>query len=537
MSNLNNLKYNLHEIHAAASLPGGELVSNFSETRVYLSTSGWGRLWTWFYNWKKLLFNDDIRLSKLRTTIQNIDEIFSEEPENVRVHAESYEEYLQLRLNSNDVEENDYHEARRGIMNWHQATKFYFKERNIVQQTDLCSKYLEVDEFLPFFSEVPDGYFSQLHHIIKMEGKFRGPLPLDLIQKGVTGQKMTKTETTNLLGWITQCRKVRSVHKLLTSISPFIDNPDVAKFELDCLKKQNTLFKEIDWKHIEWREKLQPGMQLGEYTLGEQVGGKTDSFDEQIFFEVEEDPSLLFMFSTNRSLLRTKEIWAPEGGWGLHTPVFHYIDPQEKYALIEKFEFPISEINWVSTLGIMPQDKQIANPIANFVKWLLNYDMSLSQLHPKYIMFDAEYVLRSVKIQERVPMNFPALEKFLVEAANGNLSVFQYLMDQSGLSRGKHAYFYRTAIKEALKNGSVPDTRDIGANIGIIDRRDLEMASELCNSILSIQNRCVANLQADRKLIGKIILTLIKKYETYSTIWPTIEYEIGATLQAIENKS
>jgi hypothetical protein len=240
------------------------------------------------------------------------------------------------------------------------------------------------------------------------------------------------------------------------------------------------------------------------------------------------------MFRTNRSLLITKDYWGPEGGWGLHTPVFHYIDPKGKYALIERFELPISEINWVSTLGILPQDKQVADPIANLVKWLLNYDMSLSRLDAKYIMFDAEYVLRTVKIQERVRMNFPVLEKFLLDAANGNLSVFQYLMTKSGLSRGKHAYFYRAVIKEALKTGSVPDTRGIGANVEIIDKRDFEMASELCNKFISIHNRCVANLQADRNRIGKIIYNLTKKYETYSTIWPTMEYETRVTLQAIE---
>lgn len=75
MGSLNILKYNLHEIHAASSMDGGELVSNWQGTRVYLSTTGWGRLWTWFYTLAKPFLKEDLILNKLRATIQTIEDV------------------------------------------------------------------------------------------------------------------------------------------------------------------------------------------------------------------------------------------------------------------------------------------------------------------------------------------------------------------------------------------------------------------------------------------------------------------------------
>lgn len=379
------------------------------------------------------------------------------------------------------------------------------------------------------FLEAPEESLLNLQFIIKMEGKLQGPLPLDLIHKEATSQKMAKRETKSLNHWISQFQKVGPLHKLFLSLSPFMENPDIVKLELKSVLAKNPLFKTADSKHLLWREKLKRGMQLGDYTLGKRVGRKVGGLDEQIFYEIQEDPDKLIMISTNRSLLGTKEAFAKEGSWGLKTPVFEYVDPKGKFAVIERFQTGIKDINWTSTNKLLPADQKMAEPIANYINWLLQKNISVSQLEPKYVMFDKEGRLRSVKIQERNLMNYPILEKFIFETAKGNLPVYQYMMQQSGLMNSKFAGFYKAVVREALIEG-MPDIGSMAADRGINDQRDIEKATELCDNIIKIKNRIVAKCRVDRKIAGRTILTHYRQLNTASVLWPTLEADAMGNL-------
>jgi hypothetical protein len=526
MGDLNTLKYNLTEILATSLSENGELVSNLSGSHVYDSSSGWGRLWTWFYFLSKPLFKDDLRLTNLRTSLQNINSVFRRELEFVISQTRVYEEYLKMRLHSNDVNEGDYHQTRRVIKTWHQTTKLLYNEKFHPLVTKLCSKY---SENIPFL-EKPKDSISPFYNIIKIEGKHQGPLPLDLVHKGITSQNMSSAEKKKLSKWIKGHEKVRPLHKLLLSVAPFMDNPNIVKFELDHLRNGCTLFKSPDDKHIAWRNTLKPGSKLGQYALGEQIGRKIEGFDEQIFFEIPQIPDKLVMISTNRALLAAKSAGVKEWGWALRTPQFHYIDPKGKYAIVEKFERQLTDIQWKSVHALVPEDIRIADPIAYYISWLLYQNISVTQLSPKYLMFDRDGVLRTVKIQERTYLNYPEMENFLFEVAYGNLPVFQYMMYKSGFSNTKFLYFYREVAQKALQD-ELPYIRSIGGNRGIIDSRDIEKATELSENLIKIRNRLIVKCNTDRETAGKILFTLYQNTCAACTLWPTLEEEAVRALQ------
>jgi hypothetical protein len=529
MSSVQFLKYNLNEIHAASLTDHSELVSNLKSTRVYHTKNGWGRLWVWFYKLTKPLYKEDKQATCLRKCITQISVIFENEKSKVTGHIDKFEEYLRLRTSSTKVDEKDFHTARRSIKDWGHTSQF-LKTDSIQKKISICKKYLGKDDPAPEFTSSHKTSLSSLLYLLKLEGKQQGPLPLDLVSKLLTKQSMQKEEMTKLVSWISKFKKVRPIHKFLTEFSKHIINPDIIQFELTCLKNECYVFKKPDPKHLKWRESLKSGdclqgsirNQLQNITIGDSFGKKESQPDEQIFFTIKEHPDKLLMISSNRALLALKMKWASEGGWALRSPIFDYIDPKGKFAIIEKFRTPLSSLAWTSTSILKENEKNIALPIANYVKWLQDQNMSVTNLNPEYVMFDSTGKLRAAKNQERIKYDFVALEKFIQECSHNNLTVFQYLMKASGLWESKHGCFFRGVVADTLYEENVNISLMASAR-GVIDQKDLKQAEELRKSILMLRDKLAIEFKFDKKHIGKHIEAVYLELKASFTLWPTFE--------------
>lgn len=537
MSSVKFLKYNLNEIHAASLNDKAELVSNLRATRVYNSLTGWGRLWVWYYKLTKPFYKEDKRAAQLRKCLIHVDVIFERERKNVSENARKYQEYLRLSASSTTVDEKNYHQARRGIKEWKQTTQF-LKPNLLQKKKELCQKYLQEGDRSPEFLSGSKLSLSTMHHLIKLEGKMQGPLPLGLVNKMATGQNMDKFELEKLLNWISQFNKVRPLHKFLTEFSKYMVNPDIAALEITCLKNQCGVFKQSDPKHLLWRQKLEAGKRskkipingvFQNITISGQFGKKETEPDEQIFFAIKEHPDKLLMVSSNRALLALKKAWTKDGSWGLKTPTFYYLDPQGKYAVVEKFPLAITHPEWKSTTKICERDKKFVEPMANYVKWLNNQKISVTNLDLRYIMFDSYGTLRTVKIQEKLNYDYFALEKFVLEFSQNNLAVFQYMMKESGLWNSKHGSFFRAVVRETLDNKK-PDIPEIGTFRGIFERKDLDSAAELSKSILMLRDKLASELNLDKDVVGKRMAAIYEEIKASRVLWPTFEDIINKEL-------
>lgn len=485
-----------------------------------------------FYKVAGVFSKDDIKFSKLRKALDNTEAIFTKELLTVRKHAQKFEEYLYLRLNSNQVDESLYHEARRGLRKWTEATKFFRKQKFLRNEIALCMKYLEKSAASLTFLEPKDDALSRLQYIVKLEGKFQGPLPIDLVPLAAKEGEVEQKDFNKLIEWISNFKRVWPVHKFLASIFSYIDGTDIVSFEIKCLENQCNIFKQSDPKHILWRQTLHPGTKLDQYTLGKQIGVKVGGSDEQIFFEILEHPDKLMMISTNRSLLAIKKEWAQRGCRGLRAQDYQFIDPKGRYALVEKFNLKISDLTWKSEDKLEEEDIRMATPIANYIRWMLDNNLAVSCLNAENILFDSNGTLRSVKNQERssVNFNFPACENFLLDVSKENFEVFKYLFHHSGLSDTKFTAFYRKAVSEALYNG-MPNIPNVGASRFICTKKDIEKGTELCDRVIRIQNRFLAEYKINKEELAKVMNAVYLKLETASLLWPTYEDDVRSHLE------
>ena len=529
MSELSILQDNLYAIHTASKRVQGELVSNFQGTRIYCTSTVWGKLWTHFYSAARYFSNDNLKLTRLQNAIQHTDAIYKRELESVKKNAIVYEKYLFLRLHSNAVDESLYHAARRSLRCWSEATKCFQKPRFLEAERNVCAPYLQPGAPNPSFFEKKDRTLSPYQYLVKLEGKFEGPLPLNLFKKEAIQDKGNQNEFKKLMEWLSRFKKPSQIHKLLATIFKFIEGVDLVSFEIECLKKGHTIFTQSDPKHMCWRQTLQQGTVLDGYTLGKQVGEKIGNLDEHIFFEIQEQPDKLLMVSINRSLLSMKKEWAKRAGWGLKAQEYEYIDPKGRYAIVERFDKKVSDTNWKTKKSLNKLDAKICAPIANYVHWLLKNNLSVTHLSAKNMMFDKNQTLRCVKNQERGSIDFHSLENFLFEVSKQNFLIFKHLIQESRLHDSHFNSFYTVTVNSALHSG-VPDISSIAASHGITNKHDIDHATELCELLIKIQNRFLAEYNIQKEALASVMFNIYSKLESKSLLWPTFEDHVSVQL-------
>lgn len=141
--------------------------------------------------------------------------------------------------------------------------------------------------------------------------------------------------------------------------------------------------------------------------------------------------------------------------------------------------------------------------------------------------------------------NIDELVKFAKEVANGNLSIFRYLLGETGLKNHPNYAYFTQIVESSLKEkDNPPDCDDIAVEFNIDDSETRETARNLQREILTIEQSCWERVLSDYSLnnpaafrpkIGTAIKREFRDILGVGIIWQGMEKTVIQSLVQKEN--
>ncbi len=417
--------------------------------------------------------------------------------------------------------------CRKLITHFHSATHFFWKlfakERYSHLRTPL-EEALQTPSHL-LCDQTLYRSLRKEQHAIDLEGILQHPIPHGALSKIQRANSMTLQEKEELKQWIQKLNEQHaavSIGQFESVLKGIIESMHIqgqANYSLSMLlhaldQLGCALVQQEDPKHMDWREGLQPGMQLAcngrVFVLGAQLSPFKAINDEYKIFAIEGHPNWVVKIANNRlkALMEGEKIKDASAHWGIHparivenigndpTHPIHGLDVNGQCLIVERLWNCLADHEWGSheaRLGI--EDEKIASVLANHLYCQHQWKASSQNLSCAHLLFDSEGVLRSSRLLKKGPDDYHAWERLCYEAAKNNAAVLAYLMHVSKLSEHPVAYYYREAIEHTLQTGN---TNFLGQRqpIGYEDRVYLERAEILCLEAQAMREACVKNLQS-----------------------------------------
>ena len=152
--------------------------------------------------------------------------------------------------------------------------------------------------------------------------------------------------------------------------------------------------------------------------------------------------------------------------------------------------------------------------------------------------------LMSKRLLNICDFSFTGLEEFALECARGNLVVYRYLMENSGLCENKWMYFYRSVVEKALgKNESSLHTlamlagKETGEGKSSTPELDdhLKLAGKLYKNIVELKLRCRSQLPLEitDDSLNDAIEHIYQKNCSGAHLWVTTEAQVLARCHAV----
>lgn len=576
------------------------LVANFSGNRIYDSRYGWGRLWRWFYNAVECVLGNEWRLSKLQKAILHTHQLFQKGLIQLKPLLERYQAYLRQAGNEYALSDTNHFALKNVISKWNAATKPFVTDSLFTSKNN--TDYLRYEKLLRYcFGEdlsqedlslkfnIPPLEHQELRFcqkIIDLEAISDGALPLAVFKKVFKNKILNPLDYKSLDRWIkkintnTACLKV--VHSGIKALARHylkkddINLTSVPRLEAILTTRGCRVFEEIDNQHFAWRQSLKPGsllsFNLKEETQGDElslnsesdlstietdnafsvsrVNSKTITLGKEIcssssnelrtrVFNIKEIPSHVVIIAQNRAILAIRNIREHfQTEFDINPILFEDITRDGSLGFMEKLQ-PLNAKKWTSIHGkISEEDTPALEMLLSFLQQLVSHSQSLANLTAPSLMYDKEFKLKTLKPIKKVPFDFNALENFACECAGGNLTVFQHLMKNSGLSKLPTALFYREVFENTIKGESI-NFSDLAGIYKISDPKIVDRSSVLSREIISHQHRLwiqIKEFQPDREskiLKEQISKTLFSCYQatgTASFLWPSLAQDVFITI-------
>jgi hypothetical protein len=248
-------------------------------------------------------------------------------------------------------------------------------------------------------------------------------------------------------------------------------------------------------------------------------------------FEVEGDNSCLAVIPHNRANLQMR----------LHLKTqkdlaeILSISSDGRIALMERLE-PIPRSGWKSKEKIAPEDIPMLNALAEPVKWFIATQKTPSPFVADFLMIDKNMRLKTIQPLKKGEFDFNTLEVFFKDIANGNLTVFKYLITSSGLTEHSTAKFYTRFIEKILNHEDFA-ANDLGGIYQVSDHKVIDRAITLGKEILDLEKDIYTsyliahpneNIKSLEKRLKGQIVKYLKETKTSSFLWPTIKQDIFA---------
>jgi hypothetical protein len=551
---------NLREVYIASHDPQviePQLVADFSGSRIYHASAGWGRVWKWFYNMVDFLCGSNFNESKLCQALEKTQKLISQQLDLIKEHVLAYQTYIEKSSLSLPFSEETYHLARKKITAWNLATGPFIQtclediNKNILAIGEKLFGNIHSREDLDYLFSLP-----YLQHLIDLEGFLHEPLPLELFLKLSCKKELQEKEIKTLRAWIekhNQKNSPISIRPFHHALGAFVEAttlhfkgmyPNLVSLELALSDLGLKIFFSEDPVHLLWRSKLKPGDVLQtdpnlKVVLGEEIVGKEKEENHNLVFAVKNDPGKVVVIGSNQAILGLKKRVDEENGWGIPSATCISISENGDYGVFEKLVEPLENYQW-STDGswVHSKDLEILTPIQNMLKWMIQQNLSPYKLEIKFLRFNQEGILKYSKICLPRGFNYTALEDFVFECANGNKTIFCHLMGNSGLYTHPYSKYYYKMFLGAIDDVK-KDPSTLSANIEISDTRVVDQGELLYKQIKEIKERSknqilfshiVPDISMLEQAIKKEIKIFYNMTKLSGKLWPGMEKTVIANV-------
>lgn len=542
------IRDNFQEIYHAVQSKEGHglaLVANFSGTRIYDSTCGWGRLWRWFYRVADWLCVGNLRFEKLKSAIVYTHRQFQSQLPYIQKHVDKYETYLTAAGEGYRVDEEDCHASRRAITLWYTSYSPFIRSMKTLEHPKLerlfrlCFPDKDV-EALWTCSAMES--VEACHWMIDLEGIVQGPMPLEVFKKFLREKPLNAIDDRTLEKWVKKLNQnpscVHIVHEAIKAISSrYISKKKEQKVGFADLErfledKGCEVFRQLDPEHISWRKQLKQKSEISmngeKWILGSQIVSAKSKTENTLVFSLANHPQYIFLTAQNRAALGIRRCRQTlENGFGVEPAQMLDIFDDGRWAVMERLQ-PLNSRVWSRTNSCFNQeDQRILDQLAGLLSWLVKQKATPAHFSSEFIMFDRQYCLKALKPTTKQPFDFNALEDFAYQCAGGNLSAFQYLMTKSGLSRHPIAGFYHVLVEEALQ-GNATSVEDLACIYKIVDPKIVDRGIQLIHDLLALRDKlCLKarqehpdrNLNEIEKDISGCILKRYRESKAAGIFW------------------
>ena len=589
---------NIYPVFFQSARPESLLLPALWGNHVYHAKTGLrGRCLSIIYSSIRFFFGDAFRAKRLAAVLQQTHRTFKQLEQDLRPHLKAYEKYLRTKCALDHFrDEKRIDLSRREIRRFYSSTSPYLRlfQRAFSKEPRFQSRKKELEtkkisarvmqfaqKYLSKMAEEDSGAFfreKQLEkmnsyiHLIRAEGQIQEPLPIKQLKvisiwgKQAEGTDEPDSDLVKLRYWGQKLNRlgdrldIRNFHKALEVIVQFVKE----KFKEKGAHKSNVIrigqaltrggfegFHKIDKKHDGWRRSLCEGDEftykekdkLTKAYLGRPLSGKPEEEDKNLVFEVKDgknkvDPRYVLKIGMNRADLQIRDKERKAVEYGIRSAEMLYLDPKGRFALMEKLVEPLTNKKWKSKGGeIAKEDKPAADKIKKWIEWNVLQSKTPSNLDIKYLMFNAQKELKTIKGCLPGEFNVMALENLVYAYSNQCLPAYRYMIQpiRSNPNFAQHLEFFECVINNALRS----DPRVV-SKLGalqvppITDRGVIERCEQLHGEVAALKKSCldriisqyrVTNTSKFQDILRRQIFKFYHTQETFGRLWNTLTPE------------
>lgn len=517
-SRVGTLGRGLQELYAASysEAPEKALVP-LPRAAGFISSSNWlGRALVFFYS-RFDRFDETWRENTMARAMQKIHDRYDDLFQEASLHHECIKRSISNRIFGMPVDERSLRKSKSFLTRWNTATMPFLKAlgEDNAPFLELIRKGFAIENSSfaePFGSSEQAEDLSRIQQIIDFEGHLGARLPLKALHHTAVGRELNGEEAKAIrklakaIGNNASSLTIHHLNKYLRALAEHFESEEegdaislLTNMASALVVETPQIFNQRDDWHLRKRAELGPGSLLDcngkGVVLSGRIGPRDDRFDNNLVFEVAGPSQQVVVIGINRLTLHLKAALSEQMGFGLRSAKFIDIARDGSFALVERLEGNLSDIQWTSTeLGLSDEDLELLVPVIHAIRWFIKKNKIPAHFSPEHLLYDSNGVLRCAKYTVPLRFSFIEMEAVIKAIAAGNSTVFKHLMKKSGMLKHRHAEYFQSMVLATCKEQD-PDPAIRSQIKEILDFHYIDRARDLVLEIESVRNHCLASLQ------------------------------------------
>ena len=490
------------------------LVSNWNGKRIYDASKGWGFIWRLV---GRGVFSrrswDNKSLSCFKHSIECAKELV------LRVDKLAEQYIKELKTVSQGLKKRPTAGLHYRLLDWKDRLKPVFYN---VLKADY-----EIFSELDCIWERIEKNLQPLVPILEYEALLGESLPYSILMRLSQNQLLESDEVEQLTRFLERANSLECDFPVRELVCLILDkeigtesfNRSTYYLVWNLTKNGCQLFNRKNSNFIAWRDSLREGDVLSGRVLSKEImGDSARSVGKHRVFNLIGDDQHVLVMGENTFTVGTEWIKEQELSWAVKRLKTVELDPNGRFALLEKGMEPASDVCWEeSSEEILKNQKIYLDNMARLIGWFLWKRCIPQNMRLKDLYFDRNGHLRSIYPWIQWDhLDFLSLEKLIWDFARENVFVAGYLIVRSSLKKHPCCEYFKQVMLCALKGSEDLDALSCSYKVSgkakIASQRLYKEVSEILSSLrLALQP--VGSSSISRRMEKKLLKEFQNEYE------------------------